>query len=83
MNSQSHKPEERKDQVLTQLAESARILQHLSERRDMSDEAVEFEMRMQIMWLSNAANQWHKAAQETAQIQRLRELYLRREGPGE
>lgn len=83
INSQSLRPEERKEQVRTQLAESARILTHLAERRDVTAEALEFEVRMQIMWLGNAARQWHEAAVEEAQILRMRELYLKREGPGQ
>jgi hypothetical protein len=77
------KPEERKASVRGQLAEAARILAALSERHDLSDEAFEMELRMQATWLCVSANQWHEAARETAQILRMREVYLKREGPAQ
>lgn len=76
-------PEARREQVRVQLAESVRILAALAARRDLSASAFEMELRMQILWLTNAANQWHQAEVEGAQIQRGRELMLRREGPGQ
>jgi hypothetical protein len=83
MTSLALRPEEKKEQVRTQLAETARILTHLAERRDMPAESFEMELRMQLMWLANAANVWHEAAIEELQIQRWREQYLKREGPGQ
>jgi len=83
MNSMGLKPEERKEAVRAQLRESARILAELESRREVSAEAFEMELRMQILWLTNAANQWHQASFEEAHLLRLRELYLTREGPGQ
>lgn len=83
MNSMALKPEERKEAVRTQLREAARILTELEARRDVTAEAFEMELRMQILWLTNAANQWHQASCEEAHLLRMREIYLLREGPGQ
>lgn len=83
MNSMGLRPEERKEAVRTQLREAARILAELEARRDVSVEAFEMELRMQILWLTNAANQWHQASYEEARLLRMREIYLQREGPGQ
>ncbi len=80
MNAMGLKPEERKEAVRAQLREAARILARLEAQRAVSAESVEMELRMQILWLTNAANQWHQASCEEAQLLRLREIYLRREG---
>ena len=83
MNSMGMRPEERKDAVRAQLREAARILAGLEARRDVSAEAFEMELRMQILWLTNAANQWRQANCEEAHLLRLRGIYLLREGPGQ
>jgi len=80
MNSMALRPEARKDAVRAQLRTAARILSELEARRDVSVEAFEMEMRMQILWLTNAANQWHEASVEEAHLLRMREIYLKREG---
>ncbi|WP_395734116.1 hypothetical protein [Prosthecobacter sp.] len=80
MNTMGLMPEERKEIVRSQLRESLRILADLHERRDLSAEAFEFELRMQILWLTNAANQWHQATEEEKRVLQMREFYLKREG---
>ena len=80
MNSMGLRPEERKEAVRAQLRESARILAELEARRDVSAEAFEMELRIQILWLTNAANQWHQASLEEMHLMRMREIYLQREG---
>lgn len=77
------RPEEMMEHAREQLGESGRILSDLGVRRDVSDEALEFELRMQILWLTIAANKIHEAARQRAVIQQAREIYLRREGPGQ
>lgn len=77
------RPEERKNAVHAQLRESVRLLMQLESASGMSDEVFEFELRMQILWLTNAANQWHEAARERQQILQARAIYLKREGPGQ
>jgi hypothetical protein len=80
MNTMALKPEERKESVRTQLGESVRILEDLHVRRDLSAEAFEFELRMQVLWLTNAANQWRQATEEEKRVLQMREFYLKREG---
>lgn len=80
MNTMALKPEERKEAVRTQLGESVRILEDLHARRDLSAESFEFELRMQVLWLTNAANQWHQATEEEKRVLQMREFYLKREG---
>lgn len=77
------RPEEMMQHAREQMQESARILTDLAGRRDVSDESLEFELRMQILWLTIAANKIHEAARQRAVIQHAREIYLRREGPGQ
>lgn len=77
------RPEERKDAVRAQVAESARLLGELEARRDLTAAAFELELRLQIAWLSSAVNHWREAAAEEALIVKARKLYLKREGPGQ
>lgn len=77
------RPEEMMEQAREQLQTASVILNDLSARRDVSDEAMEMELRMQILWLTIAANKIHEAARQRAVISQARELYLRREGPGQ
>lgn len=74
------RPEERREQVRGQIAETVRVLTELL-ARSMTAEAFELELRMQVLWLTNAANQWQAAGLETARLLRARDIYLRREGP--
>lgn len=79
--SMAARPEELLEHARTQVAESGAILQKLAERRDVSDEAFECEIRLQMMWLGVAANKIHEAGKQKAAIDKARKLYARREGP--
>ena len=80
--SPSMRPAERRENVRAQLERSAAILAGLAGRRDMTDAAWEMELRMQVLWLTNAAGHWHQAELEEAEILRVRGMFLEREGPG-
>lgn len=72
--SMGNQPEKDMDQVRSQIAESGCFLNELSERHDLSDEAFEMELRLQIHWLTCAGNKWRDAVARRTQMLRMKDL---------
>lgn len=72
-----NQPEKDMELVRAQIVESACILAELSERHDLTDEAFELELRLQIQWLSIAANKQRDAAERKTQMLRMKALMER------
>lgn len=64
-------PEARKEEAVKRIGASAEILWSKVEHwRQMTPEAFEMEVRLQILWLTTAVNEFHKGCADAAVVEK-------------
>lgn len=64
------RPEARKEAAVERLGASAEILRSKVEHwREMTPEAFEMEVRLQILWLTTAVNEFHEGCKDAAALE--------------
>ena len=69
-------PEARKEEAVKRIGASAEILRSKVEHwRQMTPEAFEMEVRLQILWLTTAVNEFHEGCRDAAVVEkRMRKM---------
>ncbi|MCG3206290.1 MAG: hypothetical protein KCHDKBKB_03024 [Elusimicrobia bacterium] len=67
------RPEERAEEARASMRRSAELLKGILDTPGMDAAWLEVEVRMQILWLTAAVNEWHEAQRERELIAKRRE----------